>query len=459
MPDDLIRDAEQTQRDVHRLALQARERFRRQIWRAAGKWAMAKLVVEQSFAHLGLLLYAVLAVVGMVYAWAFYSRFDIAILDFYETPDFLLSVASDFVVLLTGFGAVIVTLLFLLATYAAYTTRSVYGEFHSLYKEVKDAQRSRRFLVLTFVGGIVALPMPFVVASVTGAELAEARAEEPQPVLITLRSGSAADAAALPEAGRTILVGTTNRYHFFYQCNAAVGDPPLNCEGGEPFIVGTDNVAAISYGQGTEVEPPTSEIAAAIGELAEAVSGIDVGGTITIDTVDATLDTEELAAAIGRLAEAAAPLKVEARLDPSEVTLRPVVDPPELRLRAVVDPSELTVKAQLEAPDSPITAKLEAPELPIKAELDASDLTVEAQLEPPVLPIRAQLEPSDLTVKAELPDGTIPAPLPRSKPSLRHRCRRWGRHTGVRGPIWPAEPTHNSGPGHLYTAPYTRVAR
>ena len=309
---------------------------------AAWKWAAARFLVEQSFAHLGLLLYAVLAVVGMVYVWAFYKRFDIAILDFYETPDFLLSVASDPRALVAGVFGVGLALVLLLFAYSFSATRSVYRDSYSLYREAKDVQRARRFLAGTVVVGVVTLPTPVLVAWTFGTISAKSKADNPQPVQVTLRSSSAADAAALPaagattlpDAGQTILVGTTNRYHFFYECKPKQGDPPLNCAEGEPFIVGTDNVAAIAYEQNTaKIQPPT-DVASAIGRLADAVSGLGSDGTITIGKVDATLDMKDLAEAVARLAKAAAPLTVEARLDPSDVTLRAVVDPPELTVKA-----------------------------------------------------------------------------------------------------------------------------
>ena len=55
---------------------------------AARRWAVSKLIVEQSFAYLSVLLYAVLALVGMVYSAMLYNSFDIPVLEFYETPDF-----------------------------------------------------------------------------------------------------------------------------------------------------------------------------------------------------------------------------------------------------------------------------------------------------------------------------------------------------------------------------------
>lgn len=354
-PDSLIRQAEETQRQVRELARASRKRFRAQFLAAAAKWAVARVLLEQSIANLGLLLYAVLAVVGMAYVWAFYGRFDIAILDFYGTPDFLLSVASGLGAMVTGAAAVGLTLLILLTAYGLATSHSVYQDSHSLHQEAKDHRRAWRYLVGTVAGGLLAVVMPFLVAGGAGAWAADAMVKNPQPVRVTLRSAPAAEAGALPAAGvtslpaagRTILVGTTNRFHFFYECKAQEGDPPLNCENGEgtPFIVGTDNVAAIDYDHNVETGEPPTDVASAIDSLADAVSGLGANGKITIGQVDATLDTKDLAAAVDRLAKATGELTVKVAVEPGEVTLRPVIDPPEMTLRAVVDPPELTVKA------------------------------------------------------------------------------------------------------------------
>ena len=413
--DRLLRQAKETQEEVRELADRAREQFRKKIRTAASKWAVAKFLVEQSFANLGLLLYAVLAVVGMSYVWAFYHRFDIAVLDFYETPDFLLSVASDPIVMLVGIAAVILTLWLLLKTYAAYATRSVYRHFESLYDEAKDAQRARRFEIQTICRAMVALAVPFVLAWIAGGISAEAKARDPETVQVTIRSSSAPHSTALPAVGatalpaakRTILVGTTNRFHFFYQCKALEGTKP-HCKDGEPFIVGTDNVAAIAYDHDRETKvTPKSDVASAIDNLAGKVSGLRMDTKIEIDSVEANLDTKNLTQAISSLGTAENPLNVQAGLGPTAVT----VDTKDLpgaidRLAKAVNP--INVAAKLTPPEVTLKSVVDPAELTLRAVVDPSELTVKAELDPPELTVRAELDPSELVIKPEFPDGIIP---------------------------------------------------
>ena len=410
--DKLILDALRTQEDVRRLARQARKLFRGRLRKAATRWAIAKFLVEQSFANLGLLLYAFLAVVGMVYVWAFYNHFDIAILDFYETPDFLLSAASGLGVMIVGIFAVVLVLGLLLATYGLSATQGAYREFHSLYEEVKYVRRARGYLTLAFAGGFCALVLPFVLAGVVGWKWATVKASKPEPVRVTLRSNSAdagalpaTGATALPAAERTILVGTTNRFHFFYQCKGPEG--ALDCKDGEPFIVGTDNVAAIAYDRKTKVKSTKSDVASAIDSLAGAVSGLRMDTKIEIDSVEANLDTKNLTEAISSLGTVENPLNVKAGLSPTAVT----VDTKDLpgaidRLASAVNP--INVEAKLTPPEVTLKSVVDPAELTLRAVVDPSELTVKAELDPSELTVRAELDPSELIVKAEFPDGIIP---------------------------------------------------
>ena len=89
-------------------------------------------------------------------------------------------------------------------------------------------------------------------------------------------------------------LGTSNKFHFFYQWLSIT--TPLRGLSGEPFIVATDNVAAVVVGRDKEPDttpPPPSDVALAIGGLAHAVSQIDANTSIHV-AVEATLDTKEL---------------------------------------------------------------------------------------------------------------------------------------------------------------------
>ena len=127
--------------------------------------------MEQSFAHLGVLLYAVLALVGMVYSAALYARFDVPVLDFYETPDFLLGVAAGPTVLVVGIAAVLVVLALLVWTYSRHLQGFAQGQ-------ADEPDRFRRGRYWTWGLAIAAVVSPFAVAAATGATSAEHMASE-----------------------------------------------------------------------------------------------------------------------------------------------------------------------------------------------------------------------------------------------------------------------------------------
>ena len=84
---------------------------------------------------------------------------------------------------------------------------------------------------------------------------------------------------------------------------------------GAPFIVATDNVAAIAYDETSGPNPPESDVATAVRELARAVSQLDATTDIDIGTISAELDTKDLAGAIDGLAVAVDPSGIEKELD------------------------------------------------------------------------------------------------------------------------------------------------
>ena len=304
-PKGRLESAEQIKVHVDKLAAGARQRYEHDIQTAAQRWATSKFLVEQSFAHLGLLLYAVVALVGMFYAAGYYNEFDIAILDLYETPDFLLGAASSPTVVLVAIVAVAGVLCLLLRAYAAYVKGTA-------YRQTNDAQRARRFRHQWLGIALGALILPLAVASVAGAIRAQANAcGSLDFVRVTLRGDAPSGGTALPTPKRTILLGTTNRFHIFYECKATDNVPPSCQDGGAPFIVATDNVAAIAYDETSQPKEPESDIAAAVRALGGAISGINKNTTIDVGTIDAQLDTKDLADAIGGLADAVGPLAIE----------------------------------------------------------------------------------------------------------------------------------------------------
>ena len=337
---DHLTDAGQIKLEVDELVERARQRFEPAILKGRREWAKSKLIAEQSFANLGLLLYAVLSVVGMSYVTGFYLPFDIAVLDFFETPDFLLSAASSWIVVLMGIGAVVLVLLLLLTIYSEFVASET-------YRGLDDETRVRHFRTQWIRKAFLALALLFGPAA-AGAIHATVKAcllDESDFVGVTLRDDS-------PVAGPTILLGTSNKFHFFYQCKVVAGASPI-CATGEPFIVATDNVAAVAYdhNRGSDTPPPPpSDVALAIGGLADAVSHLDANTTINVDSVEATLDTEELTKAIDALTETSKSLTVKTRVESSELTVKALVDPSEVTIRAELPESTIPWHAHLDAP-------------------------------------------------------------------------------------------------------------
>ena len=259
---DRLVSAKRTKKAVDDLAVLLQRRAVKAIQTAASKWAISKFIVEQSFAHLGLLLYAVLAVVGMAYAAGLYGSFGIAVLDFYETQDFLLSAVASLTVLAIGALAVILVIWLLLRTYAAYIKGAA-------YRQTDDLERSRHWRDEAGSVGFAAVIAPVLAAYIAGAiGAAEIKANtDSKFVHVTLRGESAA--TALSDAKRMTLLGTTNRYHFLYQCEAAdQGTTPEDCEKGKPFIVPKENVAAIvAYDRGDEPSGSTVKANPAEGSI------------------------------------------------------------------------------------------------------------------------------------------------------------------------------------------------
>ena len=341
-PEGRLAAARRVQSDVDEIAAVARQQYQGALRTAARRWARAKFLLEQSFTHLGLLLYAVVALAGIFYAAAYYDRFGIAILDLYETPDFLLSATSSVtavVVAMIGVGAV---LWFLLWTYGAYVKADA-------YREKQYTRTARRFRGEVWLLGAFSLIVPLLLAGVVGCGRAKLAVKyvEPQDFVRVALRGTPSSAIALPNPGRTILVGTTNRFHVFYQCAASDRDPGADCGDGNAFVVATENVAAIAYDHATEAKPNISDVAAAIRSLGQGLSAMGGNTTIDVGSVNAEVDGKDLAGAITGLADAVDPLTIKTEIDPSDLTVKAMVEPVEVNVKADVGIPDLTIRAEI----------------------------------------------------------------------------------------------------------------
>ena len=264
---------------------------------ATRKGAVSKILFEQPVTLLSSLGYAVFALVGMVYTAGFYEPFGVQVLDFFRTPDFLLSTVSGLLVLTIGVAAVLVTLALLMLFFSALIVKES-------WEGAKDTRRPRVWRVVVFSVAIATFVAPFVSAYFAG-EIATTKIER-KLVRVTLRGDSAQQATALPDPRRTMLLGTTSSFHFLYECKSHEEGRTGHCEDGNPFVVAADNVAALSFNH--DKKPPETEsesdIAKAIASLAAAITGLTGGGPIKIGPVHATMDTEDLTKAINALATA-----------------------------------------------------------------------------------------------------------------------------------------------------------
>ena len=135
-----------------------------------------------------------------------------------------------------------------------------------------------------------------------------------KPVRVTLRGNLTATTPLPEEPRRTILLRAPNRFHSLYECTNGRDETDLDCDNGKAFVVPTDNVAAISYHDRKQPPPPTSDVAQVIGKLANAMANHGEDTTISIERVDANLDTKGLEGANDRLASAMNTLTVRAEL-------------------------------------------------------------------------------------------------------------------------------------------------
>lgn len=315
MPGDLTTQAEiiaeeisELRKRVDRLADPTIKRATRELRTSSAKGAWRKLLVEASVAHLGPLLYGLVALVGMLYALGFYERFEIGVLRFFELPDFLLSALASPMVMIAGVVVPLLVLGLLLVVYFAYFT----GYANRRAGDTPRSRFSHGALVAGILVTIVAtVEAPYEIGKWRSNEFVDS---QPPNVRVTIRGDSTQRLTRLPEASRTVLLGTTSAFHFFYECGHPGGTAGEDaCERGEPFIVPSDNIAALAYNvsayaSGTKVDSTKGGsgegsagqpgVAAAIDKLAEIVSGLS-----RVPGEEGSAGQPDVAAAIDKLAK------------------------------------------------------------------------------------------------------------------------------------------------------------
>lgn len=81
--------------------------------------------------------------------------------------------------------------------------------------------------------------------------------QEAPHVRVALRQDSVQPGTRLPKPDRTLILGTTSSFHFFYECGESLNaGTDSKCEKGRPFIVPTANIASLEFNpKKSEVEP------------------------------------------------------------------------------------------------------------------------------------------------------------------------------------------------------------
>ncbi len=134
--------------------------------------------------------------------------------------------------------------------------------FYRLLRNVSRGDRitlgSRLFAFVLLAGAILILPF---LAGVSDGKAA--LKDEERRVRVTLRQDGASP--NIPPSDRTLLLGTTSSFHFFYECGEALIDEngvalknkdgrPKKCENGRPFIIPTANIASLEFNPKGEEE-------------------------------------------------------------------------------------------------------------------------------------------------------------------------------------------------------------
>ena len=127
--------------------------------------------------------------------------------------------------------------------------------FYRLLRNVSRGDRitlgSRLFAVVLLAEAILILPF---LSGVSDSKAA--LKDEERRVRVTLRQDGASP--NIPPPDRTLLLGTTSSFHFFYECGEALIDKNgvalknkderlKKCENGRPFIIPTANIASLEF--------------------------------------------------------------------------------------------------------------------------------------------------------------------------------------------------------------------
>ena len=168
-------------------------------------------------------------------------------------------------------------------------------------RNADQVRRDERILVF-----IILIEATFIIPFLWGGvDSYAAREDVSRSVKVTLHKNAAQPETRLPIPNRTLLLGTTSSFHFFYECGEALIDEngaalknkdgrPKKCENGRPFIIPTANIASLEFNPKKEKKdvPPhvgLPNIVAAIAAIKEsskkntdkitaAINGLNIPG-------------------------------------------------------------------------------------------------------------------------------------------------------------------------------------
>ena len=340
-----VRIASQNAQNVREKAHQVIRARKRVVFVATFKGARWKVreqmaqILARSIAAPGGVWYVLICLVGLVYSRGYYDKFDVNILNLFSTPDFLLSAFNN---LLSLAVAVLVPLAMLVVLGATYWVSNYKRAYLSALGNLLSYRLRVGFAAFFGAGALILSVVVYAFGYVDSINALS----DPKFVRVTIRNDSTQPPTLLPPAKRTILLGTTSDFHFFYACDGGnedvnktndgtesnqtrenSGDGVLSkawrwliqlpsvgpkdtqksstCTAGKTFIVPTDNVASVSFND-TEPEPRRNPDLSAV---VEAISGLKeriVDHDVVIDLGDdanVTVEATELVKAIAALKE------------------------------------------------------------------------------------------------------------------------------------------------------------
>ena len=164
---------------------------------------------------------------------------------------------------------------------------------------------------------------------------------EAQHVRVALRQDSVQPGTRLPKPDRTLFLGTTSSFHFFYECGDTLNSGAdskgqnslkipaaqhqkvaLGCEKGRPFIVPTANIASLEFNPNkSEVKPRDglSDVTDAITKLDTTIRNLKFNAIFRMESGDVIFDTTKIAEAVTTLDETVRNFKPPVTPDPAQI--------------------------------------------------------------------------------------------------------------------------------------------